>query len=507
MFPLQKFYIVSKGVIVMEGNTKSTAPIGVIEAPASVVEPIGVENPTETKQNLHPDLLDPEKSMWKPIIAFLIPLMLSNILQSLGGVISTMIIGQGLGETSLAAVSTIFPVSFFLISLVIGLGSGSLVLIGQAYGAGKSKELAKTVDTTIKFSFLLGLVMAFIGVYFLDSILQIIGAAPSIRSEASEFGKIIFASLPLVFIYVSYTTILRGTGDAKTPFVFLLISTILNIVLTPVLTFGWIGLPQMGLTGAAVSNVLATLISFVALVFYLKWKKHALTLDRSFFRNWKLDLTILKLLIKIGIPSSVQMIAISLSEVAVVLLVNQHGEQATAAYGAVIQVLNFVQMPMLSLGMAAGVFAAQFVGAQASHRLQSLLRHSLGLNYLIGIVLIGAVYLFSNPILGWFLNDLSTIEMANDVLFAVLWALMILGNAMILSSIMRGTGTVIVPTIIIIGCIWLIMVPVAAVLSNPLGLLGIWLSYPISDSVMLVVLYVFYQYVWKQKQHGSLFAS
>jgi Na+-driven multidrug efflux pump len=139
--------------------------------------------------------------------------------------------------------------------------------------------------------------------------------------------------------------------------------------------------------------------------------------------------------------------------------------------------------------------------------LQSLLRHSLGLNYLIGIVLIGAVYLFSNPILGWFLNDLSTIEMANDVLFAVLWALMILGNAMILSSIMRGTGTVIVPTIIIIGCIWLIMVPVAAVLSNPLGLLGIWLSYPISDSVMLVVLYVFYQYVWKQKQHGSLFAS
>jgi putative MATE family efflux protein len=488
----------------MEGNTKYTTSVGVIEVP---VEPIEVENSTETKQNVHPDLLDPNKSMWKPIIVFLIPLMLSNILQSLGGVVSTMIIGRGLGETSLAAVSTILPVSFFLISLVIGLGSGSLVLIGQAYGAGKTNELTKTVDTTIKFSFLLGVGMAIIGVVFIDGILQLIGAAPTIRPEASEFGKIIFASLPLVFVYVSYTTILRGTGDAKTPFVFLLISTVLNIVLTPALTFGWIGLPQMGLTGAAISNVFATLISFIALLSYLKWKKHVLALDRSFFRNLKLNLPILKLLIKIGIPSSVQMIAISLSEVAVIFLVNQHGEQATAAYGAVIQVLNFVQMPMLSLGMAAGVFAAQFVGAQASHRLQSLLRHALGLNYLIGIVLIGVVYLFSNPILYWFLSDSSTVAMAHDVLFAVLWAMMIMGNAMILSSIMRGTGTVVVPTIIIIGCIWLIMVPVAAVLSGPLGLLGIWLSYPISDIIMLIVLYVFYRYVWKQKQHGSLFAS
>lgn len=139
MLTLQKFYIVLKGVIVMEENTKFTAPVGVIDAPVPAVEPTGVENPTETKQNIHPDLLDPKKSMWKPIIVFLIPLMLSNILQSLGGVVSTMIIGQGLGETSLAAVSTIFPVSFFLISLVIGLGSGSLVLIGQAYGAGKTK--------------------------------------------------------------------------------------------------------------------------------------------------------------------------------------------------------------------------------------------------------------------------------------------------------------------------------------------------------------------------------
>ncbi|WP_051272005.1 MATE family efflux transporter [Shimazuella kribbensis] len=490
----------------MEENKQPTSAVEVVEAPTPLVESI-VENSTDTKRNIHPDLLDPNKSMLKPIVVFLIPLMLSNILQSLGGVVSTMIIGKGLGETSLAAVSTILPVNFFLISLVIGLGSGSLVLIGQAYGAGKLKELSKTVDTTIKFSFLLGTVMAIIGVVFIDRILEMISAAPAIQPEASQFGKIIFASLPLIFVYVSYTTILRGTGDAKTPFVFLLISTVLNIVLTPVLTFGWLGLPQMGISGTALAYVLSTLISFVALLFYLKWKKHVLALNKGFFQNIGLDLSILKLLVKIGIPSSVQMIAISLSEVAVVFLVNEHGEQATAAYGAVIQVLNFVQMPMLSLGMAAGVFAAQFIGAGASHRLHALLRYSLGINYILGVVLIGIVYLFSNPILHLFLKEPKTIEMANDVLFAVLWALIIFGHAMILSSIMRGTGTVVVPTIITIGCIWLIMVPVAVALSEPMGLLGIWLSYPIADGIMLLILYLFYVLVWKRKQHESLFAS
>jgi putative MATE family efflux protein len=491
----------------MAENKDTSTSVDVMDAPTPLVEPIAVETPEDSQPNIHPDLLDPNKPMWKPIIVFLIPMMLSNILQSLGGVVSTVIIGRGLGETSLAAASTVLPVNFFLISLVIGLGSGSLVLIGQAYGAGKKGELGRTVDTTIKFSFLLGIAMAIIGVVFIKGILQLIGAPLSVQPEAIKFGRVIFASLPLTFVYVSYTTILRGTGDSKTPFIFLVISTVLNIAFTPVLTFGWLGLPKMGVAGAGWSYVISTLIAFVLLLFYLQWKKHALRLDATFWKHWKLDISILKLLIKIGLPSGIQMIAISLSEVAVIFLVNQHGEQATAAYGAVIQIVNFVQMPMLSLGMAAGVFAAQFIGAGAKNRLESLRRHSLVLNYVIGVVIVGIIYFFSESILYWFLTDNSTILMAKDVLFAVLWALILFGHGMILSSIMRGTGTVVIPTIITIACIWILQVPVAALLSAPLGLLGIWLAYPISDGVMLLVLYLYYQFGWKRKQHESVFVS
>lgn len=488
-------------------ESKQTAnDVEVLES-SSLPEEVKKENSDKKTENIHPDLLDPHKSMWKPLIRFFTPLMFSNLLQSLGGLISAAIIGHGLGDVALAAASTILPVNFFLISLVIGLGSGSLVLIGQAFGAGKLEEIRKTVDTTIKFAFLLGIVMAFIGVFFLPDILVLIGAPTAVRPDAMQFGQFIFGSLPLVFIYVAYTTILRGTGDSKTPLLFLLISTGLTILLTPIFTFGWLGLPELRLRGAALASIVATLLSFILLIWYLKRKQHVLSLDSGFFQRFKLDLGILKLLIKIGLPASVQMIAVSLSEVAVVFLVNQHGAGATAAYGAVIQIVNIVQMPLMSIGMAVGVFSAQLIGAKASNRLSTLIRNAVGLNYALGIVITGIIYLFCVPVLRLFLHDTATITMARDVLFAILWALLILGNAMIISSIMRGSGTVMLPMVITIACIWLILVPVASVLSKPYGLLGIWVSYPICDTSMLIILYVFYQLVWKQKQHQSLFGQ
>lgn len=464
-------------------------------------------NDLAKKPPIDPNLLDPSKSMWKPIIIFLIPMMLSNFLQSISGIISAAIIGRGLGEVSLAAVSTIMPVNFFLISLVIGLSSGSLVLIGQAYGAGKADDLRKTVDTTLKFSFVLGFIMALIGCIWIDQILHWISVPPTVFPEAKQFGLMIFVSFPLLFVYISYTTILRGTGDSKTPFWFLVISTVLTVILTPILTFGWLGLPALGVVGAGLSSILATLISFVLLIFYLKYTNHPLALRKTFWQSLRIDPVILKLLLKIGFPSGIQMIAISLSEIAVVFLVNGHGPQATAAYGAVLQVLHFVQMPMLSLGMAAGVFASQFIGAKASERLPALLKHTLIMNYVLGIVLVGAIYLASDWVLLGFLEDPATIAIAKEVLMAVLWALMLFGHGMILSSLMRGTGTVLIPTVITIGCIWILLVPVAALLSEPLGLLGIWLAYPISDAAMLMILYLYYRFVWKRKQHQSVFAS
>src|SRR5690606_14299376 len=133
--------------------------------------------------------------------------------------------------------------------------------------------------------------------------------------------------------------------------------------------------------------ILANLITMIALFIYLKKINHLLSVDRSLFKSFKMDPLILKLMIKIGLPSGIQMVFISLSEIAVIFLINSYGEQATAAYGAVIQVITYVQMPALSLGMAVGIFGSQLIGAKANHRLTTLLKSGLWLNYILGITL------------------------------------------------------------------------------------------------------------------------
>lgn len=460
-------------------------------------------------QQINPQILDPNQPIWKPLFYFLLPLMASNVLQSLGGTASSIIVGQGIGENALAAINVVMPLVFFLISLVIGIGGASSVLIGQAFGANDHERIRRIVNTSLKFSFFLGIVVALFGIIFLDQLLMLIQTPQAIMNDAAHFARIVFAFLPITFVYIIYTTFLRGTGDSKTPFYFLLISTLINIVLAPILTLGWFGFPALSVQGIAFSMVFANLITMIALFIYLKKINHLLAVDRTLFQSLRMDPLILKLMIKIGLPSGVQMVFISLSEIAVIFLINSYGEQATAAYGAVIQVITYVQMPALSLGMAVGIFGSQLIGAKANHRLNTLLKSGLWLNYIIGITLVVFSYVFSRLILGLFLVEPSTLAMAQKILLMVLWAYLLFGNTMIISGLMRSSGTVLWPTIIGIFSVWGVQVPTAYVLSKVagFGINGVWMAYPIAFTFSLVATYLYYRLSWKSKQHGNIFQS
>ncbi|SEM68765.1 MATE family efflux transporter [Lihuaxuella thermophila] len=489
-------------------NANSLHSGDTVAAPTPLEQSPGNTGPQTEKKSLDQlNLLDRNQPLWKPLLVFLIPLIISNGLNSLGGTVSSVIMGRGLGESALAAASAVFPVTFFLVSLVIGLGSASSILIGQAYGAGDNGRLKQTVNTSLKFSFLLGVLMGAVGVFFSRQLLAWIGTPASIIDESADFARILFAFLPIQFMYINYTTFLRGTGDSKTPLYFLVINIVLNILLTPVLAFGWLGLPALQLNGVAIANIFSFLVATVLLFVYLKMKNHILALDRGFFSSLKLDGEILRLLVRIGLPTSIQMIFVSLSGVAVISLINAYGERATAAYGAVIQVITYVQLPALSLGMAAGIFGSQLIGANVRERLKELLISAVTLNYVIGFLLVSLVYLFSGSILSWFLVEPHTLALAKQILYIVLWAYMIFGHASILSGMMRSSGTVLWPTVIGIISIWGVQVPTAYFLSHTLGLKGIWMAYPISFLFNVSVQYMYYRFFWKTKQHQSFFAN
>jgi putative MATE family efflux protein len=446
------------------------------------------------------------RSIRRSMILFLIPMILSNILQSIGQLAGSIIVGRWLGVDALAAISAFFPLFFLLVSFTIGIGSGSSILIGQAYGARNEERLKAIVGTTLTFTFLLGLVLAVLGGIFTWDILRLIGTPENIIAVTVHYARILFWSMPIMFLYFVYTTFMRGTGDSKTPFYFLIVSTVFNLVLLPVLVFGWLGLPRLGIYGAAYANVISTILTFVFMLFYLRRTKHALRFDASVGKHLRMDKGLLALLLRLGIPSSINMILVSLSEIAVIAFVNHYGSDATAAYGAVNQVASYVQMPAISLGITVSIFAAQSIGANQLGKLKQVTRTGILFNYVIGGIVILLIYVFSKHILSWFLTSSNALNIAHSLLMITLWSYLIFGHAQIYSATMRASGTVLWPTLFSILSIWCVEVPVAYYLSHKtsLGIHGIWIGYPAAFIVSMVLQYTYYRLSWKKKRIARL---
>ena len=214
----------------------------------------------------------------------------------------------------------------------------------------------------------------------------------------------------------------------------------------------------------------------------------------------RLDPKLLRLVLKIGLPTGLQMIVISVAEIALLWMVNGYGSDATAAYGAVNQVVNYVQYPALSIAITASILGAQAIGRGQPERLREITRTGLKMNVVITGSLVVLGYLLSRQVISLFITSAPVIELAQELLHIMLWSSLVFGFASVLSGVMRASGTVLVPTAISIFCILGIEVPSAWLLSHARGLDGIWMAYPITFAAMLVLQTLYYKLVWKNKK-------
>ena len=443
--------------------------------------------------------LDDSRPIWQLMLVFLIPLMLSNVLQSLGATANAIYLGRLLGVDSLAAVSSIFPVVFFLISFLIGLASGSTVLLGQAFGAREYHKLKEVAGTTIALTILLGIVVGGLGGLFSRSLLAAMGTPPNILDLAAGYSRITFYTVPILFLYLIYTTFLRGVGDTRSPFFALIGSTALTLLLTPALILGWLGLPKLGTNGAAFANVIASACGLAGLLVYLARQKSPVALDREMLLNIRLRPALVWKIVRIGIPTGINLVMVSLSEIAVISFVNHFGSTATAAYGAVNQVASYVQFPAVSIGITAAIFGAQAIGAGRVDRLHKIVRSAVVLNYLIEGVLILLGYAFGHALIALFIKDPATVNVAHGLLVITLWSYAIFGNARVLSGMMLSSGTVVWPTLISIFSIWGVEVPVAYLLMQRWGLNGVWYGYPAAFVAALAMQFTYYWFFWRKR--------
>ena len=213
----------------------------------------------------------------------------------------------------------------------------------------------------------------------------------------------------------------------------------------------------------------------------------------------RLNGSLLRKVLRIGLPTAVQLVVMSLAELVLLGLVNGFGSDATAAYGAVNQVLSYVQFPAISIAITASIFAAQAIGAGHVDRLGAIVRTGLWLNLFMTGALVILGYLLSRLIIGLFITRTEVLDLAQSLLHIVLWSTIAFGMSGVFSATMRASGTVLIPMLLSIFAIIAIEVPVAVWLSRAIGVKGVWIAYPVTFCAMMLLQMAFYLLVWRKK--------
>lgn len=438
-------------------------------------------------------------SLRKAFLSFLAPMLLSNVLQSLFGTINGIYLGQMIGVDALAAASVFFPVMFFFISFVIGLSAGASVMIGQAWGAGEPDRVKAVAGTTMTVTLLLALAIAIFGGLFARPLLIALATPPDVLDAAVSYARIMMITMPVTFAFLLLAAMMRGVGDTVTPLVALTVSTVVGLVVTPALIRGWLGLPMLGVARAAVASAVSGVVTLLWLHIHMLRHKHPLAFDAAFLRAMRPNGGLLRIVLRLGIPTAIGMVVVSLAELVLLGLVNGFGSEATAAYGAVNQVIGYVQFPAISIAISVSIFGAQAIGRGDANRVGAIVRTGIEMNLALtgGLVVLG--YLFARPLMAFFIVDGAVLALAQQLLYIVLWSMVLFGMATVFSGAMRAGGTVWMPLFISILAMALVEVPVAILLSRAIGISGIWIAYPATFATMFVLQMAYYAMVWRKQ--------
>ncbi|WBY01389.1 MATE family efflux transporter [Ramlibacter tataouinensis] len=445
----------------------------------------------------------PAAALWTRFGAFLAPLVLTNVLQALSGTLNNIYLGRMLGTDALAAAVAFFPLLMFLIALVIGLGTGSSILAGQAWGARKPEVVQRVAGTTLAGAGALGLLVMGIGLLAIEPVLRGLRTPPEVLPQAVAYARVLLLALPALFLSLLSAALLRGVGDSITPLRMLVITTAASMLLTPALIRGWLGLPQLGVASAAWAVLAGNVASLGWLAWHLSRRHHVLAWP-GVSRHLGFDAALLGQVVRLGLPTALFFITGSLADIALLSLVNAHGLHATAAWGAVNQVMAYVQFPAISISIAASVFAAQAIGGGRQAQLPQVTRIGLGMNLALTGGLALLVALLARRAAGLFVDDPAVVDLATQALRIAVAGSVLFGMASVLSGVMRAAGTLRVPTLISLGCLALLMFPLGWTFGRTFGLPWIWLAYPATYGVGLLLQAAYFFGAWTRRPVRAL---
>ena len=436
-----------------------------------------------------------EGPVMRTLLMFSVPALLSSILQSLSGTINSIWVGRLIGEDALAATANANIIMFLVAGAAFGFGMAGTVKIGQRYGARDIDGARKTFGTVVGFSAVLMVAIAAAGFAAAPALLTVLDTPGNAYPLALTYLRLMFVSMPFMIVSVILTMGLRGTGDARTPLIFMGVTVAIDTVLNPVLISGYGPFPKMGIAGSATATIVASLISFVAMLVYVYAKDLPLRLRGIELQYLRPRRDELHYILTKGVPMGAQMLVMSAAGIIVIGLVNREGLLTTAAYAAAMQLFTYIQMPAMAIGGAVSAMAAQYIGARKWHALDHVTRAGLLINFAMTGALTLLLLAFDRPALALFLGPESpAVPLARHIQLLSIWSFVIFGVTMIYSATMRAGGAVWIPLAIIAVALYPVRLGFYFLTYGSLGADAIWLSFPVGSVAGLVLGWWFYHY-------------
>ena len=407
----------------------------------------------------------------RTLVVFALPTLLGNVLQTLNGSINAVWIGRLIGESALAATANANIVMFLVFAAIIGFSMAATIKVGKSFGARDLDAARRTFGSAVGFCVLLSLAIAGLGWVLSPQLLDLLALPAASKPLALTYLRVIFLVIPGMTVTVMISMGLRGAGDARTPMWFSIVAVVLDIVLNPLLIAGLGPFPKMGIAGSATATAIATMTGLAAMIAWIYWRDLPLRL-----RGRELAYLIprrdeLSYIVAKGLPMGAQMLVISGAGVIMIGLINREGLLTAAAYGALLQLWNYIQMPGLAFGAAVSAMVAQHIGARREDRVDAISRDAALVNTAMTGVLVLLLVLFDRPALDLFLGSTSpAVEIAVHIQWLAIWSYLPFGVTIVLFGTLRAYGVVYAQLLVLL----------VAMYAGRLGFY--WLAYPVLGS-------------------------
>ncbi|MBN8641471.1 MAG: MATE family efflux transporter [Flavobacteriales bacterium] len=452
------------------------------------------------KQSLKGEEHDYTKGNVKIAILLLsVPMILELSLESVFAVVDIYFVGHlPNANVAVATVGLTEAVISLIYTLGIGLSTGATAIVARRVGEKELVEASKSGAQAITISFLISLVVAFLGVYFASDILALMGAQPEVISEGTIFAQIIFASSPVIILLFLINGIFRGAGDAAMAMRSLWIASLINIILCPLLIYGYGPFPELGLMGAAIATATGRTIGVVYQCYHLFAKSRTIKIYNHYFKP---NFEMIKSLLSISTPAMLQFFIQSGSWIVLTYLVSITGStDASAGYQIAIRNLVFFILPAWGLSNAAATLVGQNLGAKQPDRAEQSVLLTTKYNVIFMSLVTVLFVFFSEFIISLYTDNAVIANYGSQALRIMGFGFIFYGIGMVMIQSLNGAGDTKTPTWINIFCFWIIQVPLAWLLAVyfQLGPIGAFIAIPTAETVLaLLAFYFFKKGKWK----------